>query len=123
MAPIGILALLMIEKVKILIVEYEIVLGLDLYQRLTQLGYEVLRVTKNPEKAMITLGNDHPDILILYIKLGNSKTDGIDLSTRYENFTACLLFSLLLIKLMTLYKERKRSNLQLISSSPLTAKK
>jgi len=70
----------MAEKVKILIVEDEVILGMDMLQRLKQLGYEVLPVAKNPKQAMALLENHHPDILILDIKLGNNKMDGIDLA-------------------------------------------
>ncbi len=70
----------MVEKVKILIVEDEVVLGMDMAQRLKQLGYEVLPVAKNPEQAMTLLETHHPDILILDIKLGKNKMDGIDLA-------------------------------------------
>lgn len=70
----------MIEKVKILVVEDEVILGLDISQRLNQLGYEVLPVAKNPKQAMLLLENHHPDILILDINLGKNKMDGIDLA-------------------------------------------
>ncbi len=71
---------IIVRKVKILVVEDELILGIDLSQRLKQLGYEVLPVAKKPEQAMSMLENHHVDILILDIKLGNAKMDGIDLA-------------------------------------------
>lgn len=70
----------MVEKVKILIVEDEIVLGLDMAQRLKLFGYEILPVAKNAKQALDLLEKTKPDILILDIKLANSSKDGIDLA-------------------------------------------
>lgn len=74
----------MVEKVKIMVVEDEMVLALDISLRLNELGYDVLPVAKNPKQAMALLENYEPDILILDIKLGNSSMDGIDLALEIQ---------------------------------------
>lgn len=65
------------NKVKILIVEDEMVIAMNLVSILEDLGYEVLDPANSYEEAVESLTNDQPDIALLDIQLDGDK-DGID---------------------------------------------
>ncbi len=73
------------EKASILVVEDEVILGMDMVSRLRKMGYEVLPLAKNAEKAMEVLASRQPDILMLDIHLGDDKVDGIDLAAKIKS--------------------------------------
>lgn len=78
----------MIEKASVLIVEDEMILGMDLKSHLNKMGYTTLPLAKTPDKALEILSTSQPDILILDIHLGKQQMDGIalasDLKKRYD---------------------------------------
>ena len=70
------------EKIKLYIVEDEIIIASDLKQRLTGFGYEVLGIDEKGENAIESIGalaaNDNqPDIILMDITLAG-KMDGIE---------------------------------------------
>jgi DNA-binding NarL/FixJ family response regulator len=70
------------EKIKLYIVEDEIIIANDLKQRLTGFGYEVLGIDEKGENAIESIGalaaNDNqPDIILMDITLAG-KMDGIE---------------------------------------------
>ncbi len=67
------------DKVKILIVEDELVIALNMTDILENLGYEVLETAVNYEEAIELLEDEKPDIAILDIQLAGTKT-GIDVA-------------------------------------------
>jgi len=65
--------------IKVLIVEDEFTIALDIEERLKQMGFSVAGIASEYDKALPILLNEDPDIAILDINLGGEKT-GIDLS-------------------------------------------
>lgn len=67
------------EKVKILVVEDEVIIADNICDTLEELDYEVLEPAINFTEAIETIEKDRPDIAILDIQLSGRKT-GIDLA-------------------------------------------
>lgn len=74
----------MIEKASILVVEDEVILGMDMISRLSKMGYEVFPLAKNPDKALQQLAERQPDILMMDIHLGDQYMDGIELAAEIK---------------------------------------
>ena len=64
-------------KAKILVVEDEILVGLDLESSLTKLGYLVVGIAINNDEALSLVKKIEPDIILMDINLEGSKKDGI----------------------------------------------
>lgn len=80
------------SKVKILVVEDEMVIADNICLILEDLGYEVLEPAINYEEAVQTIESDQPDIAILDIQLGGKK-DGVDLAwTIKEQYDFPIIF-------------------------------
>lgn len=71
------------EKVKILVVEDEIVIADNICTILEKLGYEVLEPVINYSEAIEQLESEKPDLALLDIQLAGSK-DGIDLAWKIK---------------------------------------
>ncbi|MFN3757409.1 MAG: response regulator, partial [Flavobacterium sp.] len=67
------------EKIKILIVEDEMIIGANIALQLTTLGYDVLGYIPRAEEALIQIRQTKPDILLLDINL-KGNIDGIELA-------------------------------------------
>lgn len=65
------------EKIKILIVEDEMVIAANISLELTQLGYEVVGLVPRGEQALLHLKENTPDILLMDINLKGT-LDGIE---------------------------------------------
>ena len=65
------------EKAKLLIVEDEGIVALDLTNRLRGLGYTVSAVVSSGEKAVQTASETHPDLVLMDIRL-KTNMDGIE---------------------------------------------
>lgn len=72
------------NKVKILVVEDEIIIADNICDTLTDLGYQVLEPVINYTEALEAIKNESPDIAILDIQLSGSKT-GIDLAKKIKD--------------------------------------
>lgn len=68
-------------KVKILVVEDEIIIADNICDTLNDLGYETLEPAMNYTEAVALIESETPDIAILDIQLSGSKT-GIDLARK-----------------------------------------
>ena len=68
---------MMMKNKKILIVEDETIVALDIRSALRKLEYEVTSIVTNFEDAIESVNENMPDIIIMDINL-NSKKDGID---------------------------------------------
>lgn len=98
----------MSEKVKILVVEDEFVIGQQICETLEKIGYEVLAHAFDYDEAVAILQEQQPDIALLDIDLRSSK-DGIDVAKHIRanhNFPFIFLTSL--------------SNKQTVSEAKLT---
>jgi len=71
------------NKVKILIVEDEILIADNICDALNALGYDALEPVINYTEAIETIDREHPDIAILDIQLSGKKT-GIDLAKKIK---------------------------------------
>ena len=68
------------DKLKLLIIEDELIIAEDLRMTLVSLGYEVVGVATSYDEAVGLLGSTSPDLVLSDIALGGEK-DGIDLAT------------------------------------------
>ncbi len=66
---------------KIIIVEDEIIIALDLKLRLENLGYVVLNIAFNGEDAIKLTGETNPDLVLMDIQL-NGEMDGITVANQ-----------------------------------------
>lgn len=64
------------SKAKILVVEDEVVIAMDLQQRLIKLGYDVPVTVANGEEAIRTVMKIHPDLVIMDIRI-QGEMDGV----------------------------------------------
>ena len=67
------------SKVKILVVEDEIIIADNICDTLNDLGYETLEPAVNYTEALVLIESENPDIAILDIQLSGHKT-GIDIA-------------------------------------------
>lgn len=80
------------EKVKILVVEDEIIIADSICSALNELGYHALEPAMNFTEAITTIENEKPDIAILDIQLSGKKT-GIDLAKKIrDNYNFPFIF-------------------------------
>jgi CheY-like chemotaxis protein len=64
-------------KKKILVVEDEAIVAMDISQRLTRLGYEVVATTRTGEEAIQWTSETRPNLVLMDILLAG-KMDGVD---------------------------------------------
>lgn len=80
------------SKVKLLIVEDEMIIANDMKLMLTSVGYEVCGIARNAEKALALLAEHKPDIVLVDINLGKGM-EGIELGrTVHEKFNRPFIF-------------------------------
>lgn len=70
---------------KILIVEDEVITGMDVQRRLIKLGYSVPELAYSGEEAIEKARNNIPDLILMDINL-HSKIDGIEAASRIHSF-------------------------------------
>ncbi len=77
---------------KVLIVEDEVVVALELEERLKEMGYSVCGITFSGEKAISLAGEANPNLILMDIKL-KGKMNGIEAAdTIKEKFTIPSIF-------------------------------
>ncbi|NTW37885.1 MAG: response regulator, partial [Syntrophobacteraceae bacterium] len=64
------------QPTRILIVEDESIVAMDIQERLAELGYEVTGVADRGEDALASVESDHPDLVLMDIRL-KGEMDGI----------------------------------------------
>jgi DNA-binding LytR/AlgR family response regulator len=69
------------HKVKILVVEDEMIIGAKISMQLTNLGYEVTGILPRGEEAILHVEENKPDIVLLDINL-KGKMDGIETASQ-----------------------------------------
>jgi two-component system, response regulator PdtaR len=75
---------IMTPRSKIIIVEDEIIIALDLKLRLENLGYDVMTTVFNGEDAIKVAGEKNPDLVLMDIQL-NGEMDGINVAQQIRN--------------------------------------
>src|SRR5688572_31703536 len=79
MAAIGVLSFPKMSSVNILVVEDEVLVGQDIVEHLSDMGYDVVGPIDNYETAKNILNQSGVDLVLIVIKLQGEK-DGIDLA-------------------------------------------
>ena len=74
----------MTPRSKIIIVEDEIIIALDLKLRLENLGYNVIHTAFNGEDAIKRTGETSPDLVLMDIQL-NGELDGINVAQQIRS--------------------------------------
>jgi PAS domain S-box-containing protein len=81
------------EKAKILIVEDEAIIAMEIESQLQSLGYEITSIVNTGEKAIKKAEEDKPDIILMDIRV-KGKMDGIDAAEIIRNqFGTPVVFS------------------------------
>ena len=73
------------EQERILIVEDEKIIALDLKRRLENFGYLVVGLASRADEAVELAGNERPDLVLMDIKLGDDMFAGIDAAARMRS--------------------------------------
>ncbi len=71
------------SKIKILVVEDEMIIGAKISMQLSNLGYEVTGILPRGEDAILHVEENKPDIVLLDIQL-KGKMDGIETAARLQ---------------------------------------
>jgi CheY-like chemotaxis protein len=80
------------EKMKIMVVEDDAIIGMDIEHRVRRLGYEVTGVADNAEEAIELAADSKPDIALMDIRL-RGDIDGIDTARMLkEQFALPVIF-------------------------------
>lgn len=74
----------MLQKPKILVVEDEIIVAVNLGQKLKKLGYELVGITSSGEEAIQKAEENHPDLVLMDINIEGS-LDGIETAEVLRN--------------------------------------
>ena len=90
----------MIDKIKILIVEDESLLAIGIKTKLVKMGYKMVNIAINYEKAMLNIKEETPDSILLDVDLKGTFT-GIDIANTKE------VFNKIPIIYITSYKDSK----------------
>tara|TARA_R110001592_G_scaffold19937_4_gene81402 strand:- start:3342 stop:5768 length:2427 start_codon:yes stop_codon:yes gene_type:complete len=67
------------ENAKVLVVEDENIVALDLKRRLSKLGYNVIGMASNADRALKLIEEHHPDIVLMDIHI-QGHTDGVEIA-------------------------------------------
>ena len=73
------------KRIKVLIVEDEKIVALDLRERLEKLGYAVAGVASSIDEALRKIEKTEPDVVLLDIRLDHS-TDGITIAEKIRMY-------------------------------------
>ncbi|HDQ08286.1 MAG TPA: response regulator [Methanoculleus sp.] len=80
------------EKMKVMIVEDDAIIGMDIEHRVRRLGYEVTGVADNAKEAITLAADTKPDIALMDIRL-RGDIDGIDTARMLkEQFALPVIF-------------------------------
>lgn len=74
------------EKIKILIVEDEAILALDIKRLLLKLGHDVIGIAKDYNSAINLVYSNTPSLIFMDINLKNSEKDGIDTAKEIQKY-------------------------------------
>ena len=81
------------EKTKILIVEDEVIIAMEVESQLQGLGYEVTSIVNTGENAIKKAAEDKPDLILMDIRI-KGELDGIDTAEVIRNkFGIPVIFS------------------------------
>lgn len=78
------------DRIRILIVENEGLVGCDMATTLASLGYDVVGACQSGEAALHSVAELHPDLVLMDIHLSGS-LDGIDTAKRIQQVSSCAI--------------------------------
>ncbi len=73
------------SRLRILIVEDEIIIARDIEEQLKSFGYQVTAIAKNSKTAIAAFNQEQPDLVLMDIILNNSEFDGIQIAQIFNN--------------------------------------
>ncbi len=80
------------SKVKLLLVEDEIIFAMDMKQKLENAGYSVLGIVTNLQETMSAIQNEVPNIILMDIML-NEEDDGVSIAKKIrQNYFIPIIF-------------------------------
>ena len=85
------------KESKVLILEDESIIALDIKNSICDLGFYVTNLVDNYVDAANSIEKDPPNFIIVYIKLGDMKdSDGIDIVKKIKSFSKkkCIIYDL-----------------------------
>lgn len=74
------------DKAKILVVEDEIIIAMEIAERLKAMGYEVMRIVSNGQMAIENAIREEPDLILMDIMI-QGEIDGIETATKIRSFS------------------------------------
>ncbi|MFZ1289619.1 MAG: ATP-binding protein [Melioribacteraceae bacterium] len=74
------------DKAKILVVEDEIIIAMEIAERLKAMGYEVMRIVSNGQMAIENAIREEPDLILMDIMI-QGDIDGIETATKIRSFS------------------------------------
>lgn len=96
----------MSDKIKIIIVEDEHLIAIDIKRILMKIGYDVIAMTDNGEEAVQLAGNKKPQLLLMDINLSGNM-DGVEAAEIiYRNYNIPIVFLTALSDSTTLNKAK-----------------
>lgn len=100
----------MLHKPKILVVEDEIIVAVNLGQKLKKLGYELVGITSSGEEAIQKAEENHPDLVLMDINI-EGNLDGIETAEVLRNrFHTPVIYLTAYADESTLDRAKKRSH-------------
>jgi CheY-like chemotaxis protein len=76
----------MIAEKQILVVEDEVITGMDIQQRLISLGYKVPAIVCSGEEAILKAKENKPDLILMDINL-KGEMDGFEAASKIHSFS------------------------------------
>ncbi|MGK2863944.1 MAG: LytR/AlgR family response regulator transcription factor [Chitinophagaceae bacterium] len=108
------------EKVRILIVEDDMIIAANISLQLTNLGYEVMSIIPRGEEAIAYVKENKPDILLMDIKLKGT-LDGIDTARAIQQHTNIPVIYLTANNEESTFNKAKETHPLAFISKPLNA--
>jgi class 3 adenylate cyclase/AmiR/NasT family two-component response regulator len=96
----------MSEKIKIIVVEDEHLIALDIKRTLLKIGYDVVGMVDNGEEAVLLAGDLKPDLIFMDINL-NGEMDGVETAEIiYQSYNIPVVFLTALSDSLTVNKAK-----------------
>jgi len=96
--------------IKILVVEDELIVSMELKSRLNDLGYSVCGTVASGEEAIEQANKQEPDIILMDINIKGAY-DGVQAAEIIKSIMISRLFLLLPLRIRRLFREQKLQSL------------
>lgn len=95
-------------KIKVLIVEDEILIAMDIKNTIEKLGHEVIDTVTNCDDALKSIQRELPDLLFVDINLGKNKKMELIQFLKFVKTTISLLYIFLHLMIKIPLKEQQK---------------